>query len=78
VVRRQQRQNVLEQMRPGHGQAGFLKQSLEILFSGLLAMKALSVMKGFRPPGDGGGELEITFGFADPLPRGSFHRGLYL
>ena len=29
-------------------------------------MKALSVMKRFRPPGHGGGEPEITFGFADP------------
>ena len=28
VVKRQQRQNVLEQMRPGHGQAGFLSRAL--------------------------------------------------
>jgi hypothetical protein len=76
MVRHKEGQNVLEQVRSRHRQAKFLHQSFEILFCGLLAVETLLVRKWFRPPSDYGGELKVALGLADPLPRGSFHRGL--
>ena len=52
----------------------FFQKSFEVLFSGLLAVKALFVMKWFGASCDGGGQPEVAFGFANPLPRCSFHR----
>ena len=78
MVRGQKREKVLEQVDSPERQSKFYQQSFEILFGGLLAVKTLFVMKWFVSSGDGGSELEVAFGFANPLSRDSFHKELCL
>ena len=75
MVRGQKREKVFEQVDSPERQSELYQQSFEILFGGLLTVKALFVMKWFVSSGDGGGELEVAFGFANPSARRPFHRG---
>src|SRR5262245_44171911 len=52
-----------------------LKQRLQVLFCGLLAVKTELVMEGFASPCELFGEPVVGLGLSHPLPGHSFHRG---
>ena len=73
-MRLEQREKRDEIVRFRNCETEFFQKAFEVLFSGLLAMKALFVMKRLSPAGDRHGELIVAFGFSHPFPRGPFHR----
>ena len=75
VMRHDERQKRRENVRLGDGHAELLQDGFQVLFGGLLTMKAQLIMKRLAAARDGGGELEVAFCFSHPLARGPFHRG---
>jgi hypothetical protein len=76
VVRQEQGDNILQNMRARNGRAKFLQKSLQVLFGALLRVERDFIMMRLLAAGDFLGHGVVGLGLSHPLGRQLFHRAL--